>query len=151
MGHHVTGLIAAEGLLQRFAARHGLHPPVSLPQDLAILPLTDEDIDRFVPASRSGHVAGFTYLSQPFATVMRETSADGRIMYFETDYFGGMGAQGAVVYDQGVCIFGPESGELGPINRALSLLGVKAAPFARDEFEAIGLHRHRSPESWLED
>jgi hypothetical protein len=146
VGHFVTGLVAAERLLQKFAARHRLHQPISLSQGLALLPLRDEDIDGFIPPPHSGHADGFIYLSQQLAAA----SEFGRVLYFETEYFGGTGAQGAVVYEQRECIFGPESADLGPINRALALLGVRTLPPACDEFETIGLHRHRSCEDWLE-
>lgn len=150
MGHFVTGLIAAEAVLQGFSERYELHRPISLPQGLAILPLRDEDIDAFIPGPHVGHPDGFTYLSQQLAAMISQASELGRIMYFETEYFGGSGAQGAVVYDHRACIFGPESAEFGPINRALALLGVRPSPTAHDEFETIGLDRHRSTEDWLE-
>jgi len=71
-------------------------------------------------------------------------------MYFETSYFGGRGGQGAAVFQDGEIVFGPQWADTGPINRALGLLGVEVAPPAQDEFEAIGLHRHRDTEGWIE-
>ena len=70
-------------------------------------------------------------------------------MYFETDYFGGAGCQGAAVFRSGATVFGPKSAEHGPINEALSLLGVRCVAPAHDEFETVGLHRHRRTDDWL--
>lgn len=71
-------------------------------------------------------------------------------MYFETDYWGGEGTQGAVAYATGEIIFGPRSSEqIGPIDEALKLLGVEVVPPAYDEFDAIGLRSHRQTEDWL--
>ena len=150
MGHNVTGLIADKPLLWTFSERNRLHRPIALAQGLAILPLRDEDIDRFVPTPQGGQVDEFTYLSEQLMIALQEVSRDGPIMYFETEYFGGTGAQGSAVFSSGRCVLGPESAELGPINRALQLLGVKVVPPALDEFETVGLHLFRRSEDWLE-
>ena len=149
MGHNVTGLIADAGLLQKFAARYRLHQPVSLAHGLAILPLRDEDIDAFIPAPQNGYSEGFIYLSQQLASVLQDASGEAAVMYFETEYFGGVGAQRAVVYENGACVFGPESADFGPINEGLALLGIRTQSPAQDEFETIGLHRYRSAEDWI--
>jgi hypothetical protein len=150
MGHSVTGLIAQEPLLRRFSERHRLHAPIKLLQGLAILPLRDDDLDAFIPAPQSGRAPDFIYLSEQLMAVLREASSEGTLLYFETDYFGGFGGQGAAVFQNGVCVLGPESAGIGPINRGLRWLGVRVQPPAPDEFETVGLHRHRDAEDWLE-
>jgi hypothetical protein len=70
------------------------------------------------------------------------------VVYFETEYHGGTGGQGAAVYRQGKCIYGPTFSEAGPINEALATIGVRVSAPARDAFEAIGLNRHRSSDDW---
>jgi hypothetical protein len=72
------------------------------------------------------------------------------LMYFETDYFGGLGCQGAAVFQHGELIFGPQSAKTGAINQGLKLLGIRIKPPAQDEFETIGLDRHRDTERWIE-
>ena len=151
MGHNVTGLISTAETLCKFAVRHKLHQPISLAKGLAILPLRDEDIDAFIPAPQSGYPDGFVYLSQQLAAALCNASEEGALIYFETEYFGGSGAQGAAVYKGGTCILGPERADFGPINRALALVGVRTESPAHDEFETVGLQRHRSSEDWLED
>ena len=151
MGHFVTGLIATQPVLQKFAARHMLHPPILLTPDLAILPLADESIDTFVIAPQGDYRPGFSYLSERLVSLLSEASNEGTIMYFETEYFGGSGTQGAAVFAAGVFVLEPESAKLGPVNRGLALLGVRTQPPARDEFETVGLHRHRSVEDWLNE
>jgi hypothetical protein len=46
-------------------------------------------------------------------------------------------------------IFGPERGEIGPINAALRCIGVVRGA-ARDEFEAVGLDKFRRMDSFPE-
>ena len=83
------------------------------------------------------------------------------LAYVETEYFGGAGFQGAVVWANGQMIFGPaltgdgedfQTDDLpdGAINIALRKLGVLRGN-SHDEFDAIGLGKHRDNESWIEE
>lgn len=76
---------------------------------------------------------------------MEEHSVNCKLGYIETEYFGGIGGQGAVFYEDGKMTIAPtwEDGFSGTINRILSELGVKIIGY-EDEFESIGLHRFRS-------
>lgn len=74
----------------------------------------------------------------------------------EAEYFGGIGTQGAQVWDGGTVVLGPlhlAEGEPfppggSPISRALRRLGtVKHGHL--DEFDAVGLGRHRVTDEWL--
>lgn len=78
-----------------------------------------------------------------------EASRGTSLVYFETEYFGGLGGQGAAVFADGALIYGPISAAIGPINEALALLGVAVTPPATDAFDAVGLGLHRSAEDWL--
>src|SRR5262249_43778661 len=149
MAHCVTGLIATTALLETFACEHGLHPPIRLSQGLGLLPLRDIDLDKFLVAPLTGHAEGFNYLSEQLIRELKIASSSGSLLYFETEYFGGDGTQGAGVFQEGELIFGPESAMFGPINEALAILGTRVIPPARDEFETAGLHRHRHTEDWL--
>jgi hypothetical protein len=88
-------------------------------------------------------------LSQQLVDELRRSSRNGPLIYFETEYSGGSGGQGAALFQDGEIIFGPQWAEIGPINRALKLLGISVWPPAHDEFETVGLHRHRGAEGWL--
>ena len=149
MGHLVTGFIGNPETLAAFAGRVALRPPVALPAGLALLPLRDSDLDSFLPLPLTGETEGFTYLSEQLLEVLSQLSVNEPVMYFETEYFGGAGMQGAVVMERCRAVYGPRSAESGPINEALALLGVRICPPARDQFETLGLGRHRSTADWL--
>lgn len=150
MAYFVTGLIARHAALHAFAAARSLPAPVLLTEVLSLLPLGPEQLDRLAPASHHTLYDGFNYLSRSLATRLRMGSVGATLLYFETEYFGGMGTQGAAVFRDGDIVFGPQSAELGPINSALALLGVRTIPPAVDEFETVGLNRYRSVEDWLQ-
>lgn len=79
------------------------------------------------------------------------------VAYLEAETFGGTGTQAMVLWRDGEVWLGPvttrataarESAEDGAVNQALRHLGV-GRPGAIDEFDALGLGRHRHTEDWL--
>ena len=147
--HHVRGLIASADLLSDFSEKHALHSPVPLIDGLGLLPLSLDDIETRLAPSRTDCPDGFEHLFGELAEKCSAASVSGPVLYFETDYFGGYGGQGAVVFDSGTRVFGPKSGDIGPINEALRVLGVRVQSPAIDEFQSVGLHLHRSVEDWF--
>jgi hypothetical protein len=148
--HIVAGLIARSPVLEAFSREHSLHRPVALVGDLAILPLREIDLDSFQATPSDDEAKGLQYLSKRLLDELRRSSHQGLLMYFETEYFGELGGQGAAVFQAGELIFGPHWARIGPINHALKLLGVSVEPPAHDEFETVGLHLHRDAEGWLQ-
>jgi hypothetical protein len=70
------------------------------------------------------------------------------ILYAEAEFFGGVGEQHAVLWQggEGTVL----DAEPGPINAALRVLGVRRTG-DRDEFDSVGLGRHRSTQDWVAD
>ena len=128
MAHRVKGLIAKPKTLETFASKHFLRPPIALSAGLAILPLRDVDLDSFLKRPFSSDPDDVYLLSEEFIDELRTASRGAALMYFETEYFGGQGVQGAAVFEDGALVFGPEAAAFGPINVALQLLGVRVAP-----------------------
>jgi hypothetical protein len=149
MAHFVTGLFAKRGSLAAFADRHSLHEAIAMPQGFELLPLREEDIESLLPPPATGPTEGFNYLCEQLSHMLIEASRETSLVYFETEYFGGVGAQGAAVFADGALIYGPISAAIGPINEALALLGVVVTPPATDAFDAVGLGVHRNADDWL--
>jgi hypothetical protein len=150
MAHSVTGLIAKHTVLEALSREHSLPWPVVLAGDLAILPLRDVDLAPFQTALLESTGDEWRNLSERLLEELRRSSRyRGPLMYFETEYFGGLGGQGAVVFKDGQLIFGPRWAASGPINHALKLLGVRIEAPSRDEFQTVGLHLYRFTDGWL--
>ncbi|WP_194917776.1 hypothetical protein [Catenulispora rubra] len=134
--YRLQAVIAAEPVLRTLAdgVEHVLLAP--LDQGLALLPITDA-------------VAGSGLL-------LGDWSMQGAVAYVEADYWGGAGTQSAQVWSGGHMVFGPLSSVEGepfppegsPISQALRLLGAGKGDFY-DEFDAVGLGRHRDTDRWL--
>lgn len=95
-------------------------------------------------------------LVERVALEARAASRHGPIAYVEAEFFGGVGQQASVVWHRGEAVLGPMAQELppgvpvvrvGPINAALRCLGVTTMD-GLDEFETVGLGRHRHVEDW---
>lgn len=131
MGHRILAIIGSAPQLTGLAAILKLPEPRSLSPDLSALPVPEE----FGCAPwDEGEWAPPTTVIQ----LLAQHSRTAPMAFVETDYFGGTGGQGAVVFRDGVAIYGPEWDSIGPINRALVLLGVEVTPPMTDEFDAIG-------------
>jgi hypothetical protein len=136
-------------------------PIVRLALDLAMAPLSEGWMQRvqgagFVDApgessaaaAAAGSAAGaFEFLTLPIERWIRDLSGGTAVAYVETEYFGGEGFERSAVWRDGTIVLGPLDGA-GSINRALRFLGVVAEP-GREEFDLVGLGRHRSIDEWL--
>jgi hypothetical protein len=104
---------------------------VTIRMGIPSLPLTDENFDA-VPA---------------ICEVGGKLSTSGRVAYVEAELFGGAGTQANCLFENGILVSNPTVHE-NAINQALKFLGVEVAG-AFDEFETVGLGRHRNTERWL--
>ena len=153
MTHWISGVIAARPVLERIAASHTLNAPAELHEGLGFLPLDESNLGELVgavDANRSNDVddgGAFEHLTPELTRWCAAQSALGPIVYVETRYFGGEGSQGAALFADGHVAWGPANDRAGPINQALSLLGVTASS-AHDAFDTVGLGRHRGNDDW---
>ena len=143
MGHHVTGLIARRETFAKLGGALSGQPHFALKEDFGFLPLDHDNLDDLVGLDTGDAFGKFEYLTPTLIDLLREASKLAAFAYIETDYFGGIGVQGAAVFSDGEIVFGPANAESGAINEALALLGVIVRPGAHDAFAAIGLHRLR--------
>jgi hypothetical protein len=146
----------ASDLDDRLAA--GPHPPlVSLAGDLAMVPLTEAWLQHLqrtsaTPEGRGGVAAEpslFEFLTATVDLWIRALSIGTAVAYVETEYFAGEGFERAAVWRDGAPVLGPLDGA-GAINRALRFLGV-VAEAGREEFDVVGLGRHRNLEEWTHE
>jgi len=118
-----------------------------------VVPLSESllsEIDQAKVVPQGPSVAGaFEFLSPGVEAWVQALSADTTIAYIETEYVGGEGFERAGVWSHGKIALGPLDGA-GSINEALRALGVVSEPGV-EEFEHVGLGRHRSLDEWLRD
>ena len=160
MGHALNAIIGKAPATEHFASRWVLASPLNLPQGLRLIPLTvllHDDIDALVNSREPDPFEELPYLSASAAEAIAQSSHAGALAYIETDYFGSVGSQAAVLWDKGRIRIGPhrhtlfwnasalryEETGVRAINLVLKNLGVWCKA-DQDEFDAIGLSRFRS-------
>ncbi|MBE1498163.1 hypothetical protein H4696_005263 [Amycolatopsis lexingtonensis] len=155
MGYQLQGVIATRPVLRSLAGTVEEACIVPLAGHLCLLPMTDALFDAVTVAGAAG-LDGFWKAPAGFGDALAACSVGGPVTYVEADYFGGRGTQSAQVWDGGRVVLGllhlaegePTPAGGSPISRALRRLGVaKGEHF--DEFDAVGLGRHRETGGWL--
>lgn len=152
--YRLHAAIAAEPVLRELADSLMHARVVPLGQHLSLLAMTDALFDA---ATSAGALCldGFWKAPAGFRQVLAACSAHGPVAYVEAEYFGGVGAQCAQVWDGGTVVLGPLNladkepfpVDGSPISQALRRLGAAKGEHA-DEFDAVGLGRHRDTDDW---
>jgi len=150
MGHLVTGIISKKSDAKTIADRIPFKLFYPLKQDFVIFPLTDELTDKHLSPQQDFSFEQFKFLSSELAELLKHASSGISLAYIETDYFGGVGLQSAIIFEGGQTVYGPSQAKTGPINKALRKIGVTRTRGFRDEFEAVGLIDIRSCEELLQ-
>jgi hypothetical protein len=154
VGYELRALMADKVVLAAVTADLEQARIVPLWHEMALVPMTDALFDAVSDGSTAGAL-GFCFLPGGFERVLAAWSSTGPIAYVEAEYFGGVGTQRAAVWAQGALAFGPFASEprertsrqVSPVSRALRLLGV-VADCGLDEFDSVGLQRHRRLVDW---
>ncbi|KAF0240693.1 MAG: hypothetical protein FD180_4803 [Planctomycetota bacterium] len=149
MSYSLEAVIGLEPAI-RFAARGREHAVVAeLSHGLALIPLTDRlnaELEQCFGREADPDFQGIPLGVPATARWLREASRSAFLAFICAEFFGGDGYQWAVGMENGVVVLGflkaPDA-----INQVLSLLGVRAHP-GTDEFDTVGLGRHRRTARW---
>ncbi len=101
MGYYVTGFIVAREGSRQVREAHSSLKAIPLEQGVVLFPLTQEIVDSIVTANQFEPLAEFQYLNKSLSAFLAKISVLCPVLYFETEYFGGMGAQTAMVFERG--------------------------------------------------
>jgi hypothetical protein len=150
MGHHITGVIVRPDALADPKGKFAGQPRYTLAEGLAFLPLDDKNLDAMAGLHKEKAISNFVLLTPRLFELLRGESIGGEFAYVETEYFGGKGGQGAVLFRHGEVAFGPAwvEQDIGPINEVLLRMGVTLKPERIDAFEAVGLRAYRSNDAF---
>jgi hypothetical protein len=138
---------------------------VTISQNIGLIPLTKGLRDTINQGADTRHFGtvdydGFIFLTTAIASWLSRISADGPVGYVEVECSGGPCQRSFSIWDRtSLRHLAYDDDEWlasrhyrpihNPVNQALRYLGASANG-SRDEFEALGLGRHRSTEEWAE-
>src|SRR5262249_5112275 len=107
MGHRIQAFISREELLREITQHYPTAVVIPLPQGFGILPVTEQLYDELPNPQHPDEADDrFLYLGPKLHQIGKAFSAKAPLAYVETEYFGGTGSQGAVVWANGQMIFG---------------------------------------------
>lgn len=152
MGHQISGVVV-RGPVDRDAASRYDMTLIELDQDCTLIALDAGYVDHWderLGLARDAVLSERPILNMRIVHHMVREVTDAPFVIFETDYFGGAGDQAAAAYDGDRALMPPTVGAIGPINRALRLIGVTPRK-SKDEFSALGLGRFRSFEDAFQE
>jgi hypothetical protein len=155
MAYCLQAISASEPVLRELAGSIKEARIVPLGQHLSLVPMTDALFDAITVVG-APDLDGFWKFPAGFGSTLAACSANGPVAYVEAEFFGGTGTQSAQVWDAGKVVLGPlhlTEGEPtptagSPISQALRQLGAATGDHF-DEFDAVGLGRHRETQDWL--
>jgi hypothetical protein len=145
MGYFLKAFVGTTDALRKYTPEFQHARLVSLTQGMALIPLTD---DLHAEVGSEDEAEPFETLSPAAEQWAQRMSSAAPIAYIEAEFFGGIGGQRAVVWSGGLQVIEPIHSKHA-INQALRFLGVQVGD-AHDEFDAVGLGRHRNTRDWTE-
>ena len=147
MGYILHAFIGRKTDLQVVANRFPNATIVDVGQGMFIIPMTETLYDDINKLKVSPGFDNLTYMTKNVEDIILETIDGRQLAYIEAEYLGGQGGQSAILWQEGRRFKLFEFGQ-GVINTILRHFGIRAKP-SFDEFDTIGLGRHRNTEEWL--
>ena len=144
MGHCVRAIIGAHKDIQRIE-NDWLAKEMKLPQGYGMIFLTDTLLDNIGELFESANEPSDPETVTSY--LLQEYSFHTKLAYIETDYFGGVGTQSGILYENGNISIPLCSGE-GSINILLRELGVWRE-VNKDEFDSLNLGIYRRMDKWI--
>lgn len=152
MGYTIEGILTNLPTASKLKHKYNDAILIQLYTDLVMIPITDE-LYEAMHEGEDIESSKTTRTSMALTVKMEQFCADlsrhNKVAFIEAEYFGGIGTQHGIVWEQGKVIL-EEIGCENAINQSLACLGVKRIG-EKDEFDTVGLGRHRSIEGWVRE
>jgi hypothetical protein len=149
VGYAIEALLGAAEALQPLTETYRTARIVTLTDGLAMVPMVEilrNSIQRQNHDPEKEPNWPFWHFSPEGAMTVAETCEHGALAYVEARFYAGVGVQASVGWRDGALRHGPLSAT-DAINQALRFLGIVPAE-DKDEFDTVGLGRHRLTDMW---
>lgn len=148
MGYNLKAFIGQVENLGSVTARFKNAKLISLTQQIALIPMTGDLFNEINGYRANNNIDGYEYLTTNIELEILKTIHTGLIAYIEVEYFGGIGVQNGILWKNGKRKL-EHSGPKDAVNSILQQFGITRSK-SRDEFDTVGLNRHRYTEDWIE-
>ena len=149
MSYVLQAILAKEAVIDQLLAEVKPGKKVKLEQGFAMMPVDAKLADVIEAASDSESIDDFVMLTAAFEKVLLGILNKAKFAYLESEFFGGRGGHQGILWEAGKRTLKVSESYSGA-NRILQELGVRRTS-QLDEFDCMGLGRHRSVADWLEE
>lgn len=145
MPHIIKAFIGKNEIVEKLA-NDWLTDRIALPQDFSMVFLTEDLFEKITELADTENDLNnqLECFTLAIAEILAHYSFNASLAYIETEYSGGLGGQGGVLYEQGKTSI-PPTWEEGIINKILSQMGVYQLG-EDDEFDSVNLGNYRRME-----
>jgi hypothetical protein len=148
MGYKLDAFIGKHLDLQPIARKYPKAKIIRLEHGIGLIPMTEELYDEINDFVKGEDIMTLTYLNSNIESRVIELVGKSMIAYAEAEYFGGIGGESALLWKDGIRLNLIPFGK-GAINSILKTMGISAEE-GLDEFDTVGLGKHRDTVDWLE-
>jgi hypothetical protein len=148
MGYYLQAFIGKISDLKVLATRYDKAKEIDIGQGLTLIPMTEELFDQINNLVASNSIDKFEYLTDNIENEILKHIGNTKLAYVEAEYFGGQGGQIAIIWNNNKREQFFEFGQ-DKINGVLKNFGIKSK-IGSDEFDTVGLGRHRNTIQWIE-
>ena len=149
MSYVLQAILAKETVIDQLLAALKAGKKISLEQGFAMIPLDEALIDRIDATPDTQTISDLIYLTEAIEEKVLRMLGKEKFAYLESEFFGGSGGHQGILWEAGKRILKVSESYSGA-NRILRGLGVIRTS-QLDEFDCMGLGRHRSVADWLEE
>jgi hypothetical protein len=121
---------------------------VSLTTDIALIPMTEDLFNEMNNSRTENGIGKWEFLTTDVENAILTLIGNEKLSYVEVEYFGGEGGQSGIIWKDRKRIFEAEF-QQETVNEILRQLGVVKDKKMSDEFDTVGLGRHRNTVDWL--
>jgi hypothetical protein len=148
MGYFLNAFLGQINNLKRIESKFKKAKVVPLTTEIALIPMTEDLFDEINNYRNENHIEKWELLTTDVENEILKLIGNEKLSYLEVEYFGGEGGQSGIVWKDGKRVF-EVSFQQEVVNEILRQFGVVKDKKLRDEFDTVGLGRHRNTEDWI--
>ncbi len=148
MGYILRAFIGKKTYLTSIQVKYTSSKLVDLNHEISMIPMTDELFDEMNKMIITPGILSFKFLTENIEKITLQLIGNHELAYVESEFLGGQGGHVGIIWKNGKRNFVGHF-KRNTMNEILNKLGVIKTSF-KDEFETIGLNKHRHTEDWIE-
>jgi len=148
MGYYLKAFIGQKESLTPISNKYSYSKLIDLSDQISMIPLTDELFDEINQMENSSEISSYEFLTENVENKTLDLIGNKKLAYVESEFFGGQGGHIGLIWEYGQREFMGEY-KKDTLNEILKKLGV-IRNGNQDEFETVGLDRHRNTKDWTD-